>query len=469
MRIVSWNVGNAGKSDSKSNIEGLYALKTYEPGWRGKSWEAILDQIGGDIICIQETKLLLSKPERWPSSVPGYDVLFSHNQSKRKTTSEGRALYGVATFTKRESVVPVKAEEGVGSALFASMIAVSGRIGGYPPLARAELQNVDKEGRVTVQDLGLFVLINLYAVNESSKERFSLKNEYDEVLEQRIRNLVAAGREVIVVGDFNITVELLDTDQPWRPLRKLHLEQKYSFDTYPPRVWMRRLVAPGGLLVDVLRERHPDRQSMFTYSEHGASISRVDYVLVTPGLLPWVSSADLLPLVRGSDHTPIYLDLHDELDIPGRGKFPPGFESFFSSAKPPSATSESAPAPSTSASASAPSSSTRQPPASAYSTSIDSPYGMFDSLSSSAASRSVGEKKEKAREKSAAKKGKTSSNSIASRLSASSSSSSQPKPSAVPASPTVDDSGSDLEIESFREADSYALVSTESRKKRRAV
>lgn len=48
--------------------------------------------------------------------------------------------------------------------------------------------------------------------------------------------------------------------------------------------------------------------------------TRLDYILVTPALLPWMKASDILPKVLGSDHCPVYVDLHDEIDIDGRGK-----------------------------------------------------------------------------------------------------------------------------------------------------
>lgn len=44
--------------------------------------------------------------------------------------------------------------------------------------------------------------------------------------------------------------------------------------------------------------------------------TRIDYVLITPGLLPWVKHGDIQPALKGSDHCPIYIDLHDEVTTP---------------------------------------------------------------------------------------------------------------------------------------------------------
>lgn len=43
--------------------------------------------------------------------------------------------------------------------------------------------------------------------------------------------------------------------------------------------------------------------------------ARIDYVLVTKGLLPWIKHGDIQASLKGSDHCPIYIDLHDELTL----------------------------------------------------------------------------------------------------------------------------------------------------------
>ena len=41
--------------------------------------------------------------------------------------------------------------------------------------------------------------------------------------------------------------------------------------------------------------------------------TRIDYFLLTKGLLPWFKHGDILPSIKGSDHCPVYIDLHDEI------------------------------------------------------------------------------------------------------------------------------------------------------------
>jgi AP endonuclease 2 len=46
--------------------------------------------------------------------------------------------------------------------------------------------------------------------------------------------------------------------------------------------------------------------------------TRVDYILVTRGLLPWIKAADIEPSVKGSDHCPVWVDLREEVVVEGR-------------------------------------------------------------------------------------------------------------------------------------------------------
>jgi len=45
-------------------------------------------------------------------------------------------------------------------------------------------------------------------------------------------------------------------------------------------------------------------------SNYGA---RIDYILITRGLLPWVKATDIQPAIKGSDHCPVFIDLEDSI------------------------------------------------------------------------------------------------------------------------------------------------------------
>lgn len=57
---------------------------------------------------------------------------------------------------------------------------------------------------------------------------------------------------------------------------------------------------------------------LFFLCEADLLVYQIDYVLVTKGLLPWVKHGDIQPSIKGSDHCPIYVDLHEEMELDGR-------------------------------------------------------------------------------------------------------------------------------------------------------
>lgn len=44
--------------------------------------------------------------------------------------------------------------------------------------------------------------------------------------------------------------------------------------------------------------------------------SRIDYILCTPGLRPWIKGGDILEKVFGSDHCPVYVEFHETITTP---------------------------------------------------------------------------------------------------------------------------------------------------------
>ncbi len=200
---------------------------------------------------------------------------------------------------------------------------------GFTP---ADLVTLDTEGRALVLDFGLFVLVNVYCPNDASDERLTFKVNYLIVLENRVKTLIEEGRDVIVVGDINVAATPLDhCDGRLESKRK----EWYS---HPARDWFRKWLVPIGPMHDVIREAWPDRREMYTCPWTFIPFSflltcgigwntkiqardtnygtRIDYVLMTSNLLPWVKGADILTTVRGSDHCPIYVDLHDDIPLP---------------------------------------------------------------------------------------------------------------------------------------------------------
>ncbi|KZV98785.1 DNase I-like protein [Exidia glandulosa HHB12029] len=308
MRILTWN------------INGVRTLPQYHPWNKLKSWDAILDELGASIACLQEMKTTRQQLDRSVALPESYDSFFSFPIQKG-------GYSGVAVYTKRADAVPLKAEEGLSARLqpkppLTNEEQVSGR---YPDIDDFDLMpnddgsvpqdvfELDAEGRALVLDFGLFVLINLYCPAETSEARTPFKMNFHRLLGERVRILRAEGREVMIVGDINICSAPIDHCDFTVP------STHSTFYERAPRVWMQQLLQPHGEFVDVHRRFWPDRKGMYTCwntrinardSNYG---TRIDYVLVTAGLVPWLKHADIQPLVKGSDHCPVYVDLHDEI------------------------------------------------------------------------------------------------------------------------------------------------------------
>ena len=252
---------------------------------------------------------------------------------------------GVAVYTNSTKVTPLRAEEGLAGLLQPRPpLSDDERVSlSYPKPHDIELypdeqvdssfsfDDLESEGRALVVDFGLFVLLNVYCPAETTETRLPYKMNFHLLLQERVQKLIEQGREVIVLGDINVSATPLDSADGNLP------SNAAGWYEHPAREWMRKWLEPNGPMVDAIRSFWPDRKGMFTCkailalgvspcsqivgwntklqareTNYGA---RIDYVLVTRGLLPWIKHGDILPSLKGSDHCPIYVDLRDELTL----------------------------------------------------------------------------------------------------------------------------------------------------------
>jgi exodeoxyribonuclease-3 len=253
MKIVSWNVN------------GIRAVAK-------KGFISIVDQLQPDILCLQETKAHkeqvelaiqnpLGKIGHWSSAVrPGYS--------------------GTATFSKLETL---SCSKGI------------------------QIRKFDSEGRFVITDHKDFLLYNMYFPNGGSgQERHDFKQEFLLQFLRHLKKVLASGREVIVVGDYNIAHKEMDVYDPVR------LSKESGF-LPEERAWMDQFFALG--MVDAFRHFHPDekhRYSWWSYRENarlGNRGWRIDYICVSTGLVSQLKSCQILDSVEGSDHCPVMLEM----------------------------------------------------------------------------------------------------------------------------------------------------------------
>ncbi|WVQ74204.1 exodeoxyribonuclease III [Cryptococcus sp. DSM 104548] len=317
MRILTWNV----------NV--LRTCLDYHPfsGLPKKDVEGLLDSLDAQILCFQEHKTPRAKLDKTMACPGPYDAFWTFPRSKT-------GYSGVCTYVDSRYCVPLKAEEGITGVLLGDRLSTmkppwtaEERIGSYPEVdsmqwdpevdgGEFDVKRLDMEGRAVVCDFGLFVLFNLYCPNETNDARRPYKMNFHYALHERVRLLREAGRHVIIVGDINIVRAPADSGEgPVRSSAAQHYE-------HPARRMLDDWCAPKGEMVDVVRESWPRRDDMFTCwnqkldarsSNYG---SRIDYILCTPGLRPWIKGGDILPKIYGSDHCPVYIDLHESITLP---------------------------------------------------------------------------------------------------------------------------------------------------------
>jgi exodeoxyribonuclease-3 len=250
MRLITWNVNGIRAAQKKGFLD---YLKRENP----------------DVMCLQETK---ASPEQLDEGLLAVDGYESHFVSAEKKGYSGVAIY---TRPKPQQVV-----SGCGATRF------------------------DCEGRVISADYGDFVLYNIYFPNGGrGPERVRYKLDfYDHVLEQW-QELRDEGKELIICGDVNTAHKEIDVARPkeW---------SKQSGFLPEERAWLDKITDMG--YVDVFR-RFNDKPDQYTYWDNFRQARernvgwRIDYFLVTEGLMPRVKQAGIFMDVMGSDHCPVEL------------------------------------------------------------------------------------------------------------------------------------------------------------------
>lgn len=253
MKIISWNVNGIRACHKKGLVD---FVKKEKP----------------DILSIQETKAHIDQVEDEAKHL-GFKH-FYWSSAIRKGYS------GVATFTNQE---PAHMSKGWGQEEYTS------------------------EGRIIITDHGTFDLYNIYFPNGGSgDERHNFKQKFLRDLNRHLQDKLKKGREIIVVGDYNVAHAEIDVYDP----QKLSSESGFLPEE---RAWFDSFLELG--FIDTFRYFHPkakDRYSWWSYREL-ARISnrgwRIDYICVTKGLEGKLVSADILDDVEGSDHCPVVATL----------------------------------------------------------------------------------------------------------------------------------------------------------------
>ena len=169
--------------------------------------------------------------------------------------------------------------------------------------------DLDAEGRLQIARFGALHLVNGYFPNGNGKDRDNSRVPYKLRFYRRLfralRPHLRAGEPILVMGDFNTAHREIDLARP---------RQNRETSGFLPeeRAELDRWLKAG--YVDTFRhfEQGPGH---YTWWSQRAGVReknigwRIDYVLASPGAMPFLQKASIHAGVRGSDHCPIGVEL----------------------------------------------------------------------------------------------------------------------------------------------------------------
>ncbi len=249
LKLITWNVNGIRASYSK----GLNQL---------------VQQLQPDILCLQETKAHREQVEPVAQTLG-----FKHDFW---SSAERKGYSSVATFSQ---IIPEKVRKSIDCPAY------------------------EKEGRIVWSSYENFDLYNIYFPNGGSgPERHQFKQKFLKDLTSHLKFELKKGREIIVVGDYNIAHKDIDIYDPTR------LSSESGF-LPEERTWFDQFLQLG--FVDCYRHLHPAQKNIYSWWSYKEMARvknkgwRIDYICITQGLVNNLKSCDVLMAAEGSDHCPV--------------------------------------------------------------------------------------------------------------------------------------------------------------------
>ena len=259
MKIISWNVNGIRAVEKKGFVDWLLSTQA-------------------DVICIQETK---GNPGQLSSELLNPTDITKGLSYKSFFNSAKRPGYsGTAIYCKNEP----DAVENLGNPLF------------------------DDEGRVTIVKIGKTAVISAYFPNSQDDEegghpRLEYKIDFNKAIHKKCDELVAAGFNIVLCGDYNVAHKEIDIANP-------KTNTKHAGFLPEEREWMDTFINSG--YVDSFRYfcDEPGKYTWWSYRFHAREKNvgwRLDYQCVNKDFVKNLKSAKILSEVLGSDHCPVEL------------------------------------------------------------------------------------------------------------------------------------------------------------------
>ncbi len=234
------------------------------------AWEWLAEQ-NADVICLQELKAQQEQIAGPEFSLPGYHAYYHF--------AEKKGYSGVAIYTRHE---PKQVVTGLG----------------WP--------HADQEGRYVAIELeGLWVASLYLPSGTSGEERQTVKFDYLERFTEFLKSLDSRVNDYILCGDYNIAHKEIDLKN-WRS------NQKNSGFLPAERAWLDQVFGSLGF-IDAFRVVNQEAEQYTWWSQRGRAREknvgwRIDYQIVTPGLLPKIKTAAIYKDQYFSDHAPLILE-----------------------------------------------------------------------------------------------------------------------------------------------------------------
>ena len=251
-----------------------------------------LKKVDADVICLQELKAQPDQIEGEPYHPEGYHTYFH--------SAEKKGYSGVGIYCKQK---PDAVHVGLGA------------------IDEGDWSDVDSEGRFIQVDFTNLSVASLYMPSGSAKEeRQEYKFRMMERFEPVLQKMLAADREYVICGDWNIAHKKVDIKN-WRGNQKnsgFLPEERQWFD------WLfsekeseieAEMRADQLGFVDAYRHVNQELDHYTWWSNRGQAWAnntgwRIDYHVVTPGLRDKIIAGSELIYKdeRFSDHAPLIVE-----------------------------------------------------------------------------------------------------------------------------------------------------------------
>lgn len=259
MKVVSWNVNGLRACAKKGFSKWLHGCEA-------------------DVVGLQEVRAL---EEQLPQDIRSPEGWHTHFFSAERKGYSGVGLYS------RHAPLEVHTELGV--------------------------PEFDCEGRVQIADFGPLHIANVYFPNGNGKNRdlsrIPYKLDFYSHLREWFQPHVDSGKRILVMGDFNTAHQPIDLARPkaneetsgFRP------EEREAFSEWLEAGW-----------IDTFRyfNQEPEHYSWWSYRNNVRARNigwRIDYILASPAVEPYLVEAAIHPDVMGSDHCPVSVALDPKI------------------------------------------------------------------------------------------------------------------------------------------------------------